>query len=69
MNLHRRHMSESQRAVVAAQIATLKVGDVNAQRDGLQICRPLSVTEAASLLNVSPSSIANAKIVLKEGTP
>jgi hypothetical protein len=66
-NLHRRHLNESQRAMIAAKFATLKVGDVASQRRGVEISTPVS--QAAKLLNVSRDSVFHAKTVLKHGTP
>lgn len=69
-NLKRRHLNESQRAMIAARLAGLKRGDVASQRnDDLQIRRPLSTSEASNLLNVGHSNVYNAKVVLREGTP
>ena len=66
-NLHRRHLTESQRAMVAAKIATMKVGDnQHTENEGLQICRP-SAKKAAAALNVSARSVGNAKQVLEHG--
>ncbi len=66
-NLHRRHLTESQRAMVAAKIATMKVGDnQHTKKEGLQICRP-STEEAAKALKVSARSVGNAKQVLEQG--
>lgn len=68
VNFHRRHLNESQRAMVAAKFATLKPGDVSSQQSGLQICTP-TVEQAAERLNVSTRSVMNGKTVLAEGTP
>lgn len=69
-NLHRRHLTESQRAMVGAKLATLKVGHVASQRDGARIHSPgLSAQEAADLLHVGRQSVTDAKKVLSEGTP
>lgn len=67
MNLHRRHLSESQRAMIAAKLANIKVGEVGQHRKklGRQISRP----QAAQMLNVSESSVGMAKTVLAKGTP
>jgi hypothetical protein len=62
LNLHRRHLSESQRAMVAAKLATLRVGD-NQHSEGLPIGR------SSELLNVSARSVARAKLVREEGGP
>lgn len=71
-NLHRRHLNESQRALIAARLATLKRGKVLTQRDnyGGQICPPaVSAGESAELLNVSRQTVKNAKTVLLKGAP
>lgn len=67
-NLHRRHLNESQRAMVAAKIATLKPGNVAAQRGG-EISPPQSIAQAASLLNIGRDSVKSGKTVLAHGTP
>jgi ParB-like chromosome segregation protein Spo0J len=63
LNLARRHLSESQRAIVAAKIATLKDGQRSDLVQGLPIGR------AAEMLNVGERSVARAKAVLDEGIP
>ena len=69
MNLHRRHLTESQRAMVAAKLAKLKVGNVKAQRDdsGVSIDTP-SIDRAAEMLSVGRASVARAKQVLEHGS-
>ncbi len=61
-NLHRRHLTESQRAMVAARLADLQRG-ANQHSQGLPIGR------AAELVNVSQRSVARAKEVLRQGSP
>jgi ParB-like chromosome segregation protein Spo0J len=63
LNLARRHLNESQRAIVAAKIATLKDGQRSDLVQGLPIGR------AAEMLNVGERSVARAKAVLDEGIP
>ena len=63
LNLARRHLSESQRAIVAAKIATLQDGQRSDLVQGLPIGR------AAEMLNVGERSVARAKAVLDEGVP
>jgi protein gp37/ParB-like chromosome segregation protein Spo0J len=67
LNLHRRHLNESQRALVGKRVETLKHG----QRADMPIGMSAAVTrgEAAAMLNVSPRSIARAGEVLENGTP
>jgi hypothetical protein len=61
-NLHRRHLTESQRAMVATRLADLKRG-ANQHSQGLPIGR------AADLLNVGERSVARARGVLQRGVP
>jgi ParB-like chromosome segregation protein Spo0J len=61
LNLHRRHLSESQRAMIAAQLASLPVG-ANQHAEGAQIQAP-SQASAAEMLSVSRSSVQSAKRV------
>ena len=55
LNLHRRHLNESQRAMVAAKLANMKAGD-NQHKVVGQICTTspsISNASAAEMLNVS----------------
>jgi N6-adenosine-specific RNA methylase IME4 len=61
MNVARRHLSESQRAMVAGKLATLKQGG-NQHSEGLPIGR------SSELLNVSERTVARAREVLNRGT-
>lgn len=63
LNLHRRHLNESQRGMVAANIARLEKGD----NQHTQICAPTQEA-AAELLNVSKRTLQTAKKV-QQGTP
>jgi len=67
LNLHRRHITETQRAVIAAKIANLKHGGdrkskIKPSIDGLN-----STQQAADQLNVKPSSVERAKSAIKAG--
>jgi N6-adenosine-specific RNA methylase IME4 len=62
-NLRRRHLSESQRAMVAAKLATLQDG----QRADLVEGTPIGV--AAELLNISERAIVRARAVQDHGAP
>lgn len=64
LNLHRRHLDESQRALVAARIANLPRGS----NQHASIEAP-SQAEASELLNVSRPSVQRARQVLDHGTP
>ena len=63
-NLHRRHLTTSQRAMIAAKIATLDQG----ARTDLAENSAMSQPEAAKLLHVSRGSVQNAKTVIDRGT-
>lgn len=58
-NLHRRHLSTSQRAMVAASLATLPRGS----NQHTQICGTSSQGDVAEKLNVSPRAVQAAKAV------
>ena len=66
-NLHRRHLNESQRAMVAGKIATMPQGT----RTDIGSIDPkfTSNDEAAEMLNISTPSVKRAKAVLRYGTP
>jgi N6-adenosine-specific RNA methylase IME4 len=62
LNLRRRHLDESQRAMVAAKLATLKPGDNQYHpKEGP------SIEEASRLLNVGHASVERGKIVQRDG--
>ncbi len=65
LNLHRRHLNESQRAMVGDKLATMKQG----ARTDIASIEATSQDEAAKLLNVSRASIQRAAKVRKEATP
>jgi N6-adenosine-specific RNA methylase IME4/ParB-like chromosome segregation protein Spo0J len=62
-NLHRRHLDESQRAMVAANLATMRQGE----RTDLSSIDLRSQTDAAQLLNVSVPSLKRAAAVRDRG--
>ena len=70
LNLHRRHLSESQRAMVAAKLAVFAHGG---DRKSNQVANlqldSLSQATAAELLSVSPRSVAAAVKIKYEGAP
>jgi len=70
-NLSRRHLDESQRAMIAGRLATLKVGDKTAkvERGAIAPSSGLTNEEAARRMTVSKDSVKRARKVLEKGTP
>jgi len=66
LNLHRRHLSESQRGMVAAKLANMVVGGAEANSANLQSCQPVSQADADEMLNVSTRTVAAAAKVRSE---
>ncbi len=64
VNLRRRHLSTTQRAVIAAELVATERGT----NQHAQNCGP-SVEQAAKLLEVSPRSVTTAKTILRDATP
>lgn len=73
-NLRRRHMNESQRAMVAAGLVPLFEGEAKGRQGRRDL--PANLPErgearekAAAAVNVSPRSVASAQVVQREGAP
>lgn len=64
LNLHRRHLNESQRAMAGARIANMDEG----RRSATASIDAVSQADAAELLNVSRPSVQRAREVLDHGT-
>lgn len=71
MNAKRRNLSESQLAMIGAELARLKVGDVASQINGPPHGgpSPLSAAAAAAIVGASSRTVERAKRVLNDGTP
>jgi hypothetical protein len=65
LNLKRRHLDESQRAMVAKKVATLEHG----QRQTGKFAGVMTQAEAASMLNVSERSVRTAGTVFDKAAP
>lgn len=69
-NLRRRHMDESQRSVVGAKLATIRVGDnQHKTAEGSPIGEAITQAKAAELLNVGKRSVERAREVIEKGAP
>jgi N6-adenosine-specific RNA methylase IME4 len=73
-NLKRRHLDESQRAMVAAKLKTMNVGrppsrDFEPAPDHIPPIGGISAQAAAAMLNVGTRSVERAAAVLKDGAP
>lgn len=66
-NLHRRHLTTTQRAMIAAKLATVKVGDNQHSKEDGQNCLP-SIEASARQLSVSVGTVKSAKQVLDRGS-
>ncbi|HSE05934.1 MAG TPA: DNA methyltransferase [Methylomirabilota bacterium] len=78
LNLHRRHLDESQRSMVAATIANMGVGRPSSNPANLPLfsgeedrtaAPAVSQAEAAKLLNVGERSVRDARKVQEHGVP
>lgn len=71
-NLHRRHLNESQRALVAASLANMKLGE-NQHKTGYPdlgtLSQPVTIPKAAEMLTVSTGNVDKAKRVQRDGVP
>jgi hypothetical protein len=61
-NLRRRHLNESQRSVIAAEIANMPQG-FRSDQPSANLQKVISVPQAAELMSVSPRSVATAKTI------
>ena len=65
-NLKRRHLDESQRAMVAAKLANMRVGRPTKETTSIE---GVSTGAAAKLLNVGRASVERARVVQSRGAP
>lgn len=77
LNIQRRHMSESDRGMVAAQLANMGVGRPrdNAPNlgsflpDEISAPPPITIQQAADMLNVGRGTVEAARVVIREAVP
>lgn len=72
LNDHRRHLTESQRGMVAARIANLQLGTNRHEQkldrpDGQSTIPPITLKEAADKMASSVKTLQRAKIVIRSG--
>src|SRR3546814_10555844 len=60
LNLYRRQLSVAQRALIAAEVSSLKSADEEAS---------ITIEDAATIMGVSPRSISSACKVVRQGVP
>ena len=65
LNIHRRHLTESQRAMAAAKIAQLPAGQAKKKPANLPVS---TQAEAASAMKVSERSVRSARKVIERGS-
>ncbi len=65
LNLHRRHLSESQRAVVASKLVSMTVGGDRKSDHYANLHNDISQPAAAEMLNVSTRMVASVKAIEK----
>lgn len=68
LNLKRRHLSESQRAMVAGKLANMRQGERTDAQPSANL-QKVSQADAAALLNVSERAVASAVRVKDHGAP
>lgn len=69
--IHRQHLSDSQRGMLAAKLATLPVGRPKEDNESAEIIPSIdgiTVSEAAGQLNVGTSTVERARKVVESGT-
>jgi hypothetical protein len=75
INLHRRHLNESQRALIGARMATRRNGQSFGGKQKSGVLRtnaeeePPSAKEAAAMVKVGEKTVEAARRVLRDGTP
>ncbi len=69
LNLNRRHLTTSQRAMAAARLANMKVGRPSSDNSLNLDYSPVSLAQAAKRFGVSRANVSHAKVVVQGGTP
>lgn len=66
-NVHRRHLTESQRAMIAARLANLSEGRPAEETQSIDRVSSVRQADAAAALNVGTASVGRARAVVKSG--
>jgi len=66
LNLHRRHLNESQRAIVASRLANMRQGERTDIEPSANLPNVISQAEAAKMLNVSERMVRTVKAIERE---
>jgi hypothetical protein len=67
MNLHRRHLNETQRAIVASKIANMQQGGTGSnQYQSRSANLQVSIPNAAKMMNVSERTVASVKAIERD---
>lgn len=69
LNLHRRHLTESQRAMVAAKLSNIQNGGDRVSEQSANLQSGTSRAQAAEMLNVSERTVNSAKKIEQQGAP
>ncbi len=69
LNLNRRHLTESQRAMIAAKLVTARNGGDRRSNQSANLPTETTNSQAASAFNVSERTVRTAKTVASQGTP
>jgi hypothetical protein len=70
LNMHRRHLTDGERATAAAKLANIRFGDNQHTLGSANLqTHAISQSDAAKRFDVSTRSVASASKVLKEGAP
>ena len=68
-NLHRRHLTDSQRGMIASKLAKMREGRPSKKTVSNDTVSPVTLSQAAEQLQVGRATVARAKAVQEHGSP